>query len=205
MSGELFYELVALLAPRISKNDTSFRKAILVKECVAVGLWRLATENLYQCITRMVAIGRSTAVKISKGFSSLLTLQSCTYIKFPNSAVATKHAIETFKADYNYKIPQSLGAIDCPHIFIIADYCCRKQRYSINTQAVVGANHCFLDVATGFLGSMHNIKKNLQPKIPTWEGRIRRDFTCTCQENLKCWSWTPNFGWWGLSTTQLVR
>ena len=36
------------------------------------------------------------------------------------------------------------------------DYYCRKQRYSINTQAVVGANLLFLDVATGFPGSMHD-------------------------------------------------
>ena len=62
-------------------------------------------------------------------------------------------------------MPQSLGAIDCSHIFIKGPNCeskydcyCRKQRYSINTQAVVGANLCFLDVATDFLGSMHDTR-----------------------------------------------
>ena len=100
MSGKSFRELVALRAPRISKNDTSFRKAIPVEKRVAIGLWRLATENVYRCIAKTFAIGKSTALKISKDFCSALRLQSCTYVKFPDSSVALKHAIETFKADY---------------------------------------------------------------------------------------------------------
>ena len=136
-----------------------------VKKRVAVGLWRLVTGNSYRCIAKMFAVGKSTTFKISKDFFSALRLQSCTYIKFPDSADATKHAIETFKADYNCKIPQSLRAIDCTHIFIKGpnceskyDYYCRKQRYSKNTQTVVGANLGFLGVATGFPGSMHDTR-----------------------------------------------
>ena len=45
------------------------------------------------------------------------------------------------------------------------DHYCRKQRYSINTQAVVGANHCFLDVATGFPGSMHSTRSFRQTNL----------------------------------------
>ena len=45
MSGESFRELVALLALRISKNVTSFRKAIPVEKRVAVGLWRPAISS----------------------------------------------------------------------------------------------------------------------------------------------------------------
>ena len=58
MSGESFRELVALLAPRISKNDTSFKKSIPVKKHVAVGLWRLVTGNSYRCIAKTFAIGK---------------------------------------------------------------------------------------------------------------------------------------------------
>ena len=45
MTGEPFRELVALLALRISKNDTSFRKAIPVEKRVAVGLRRPAISS----------------------------------------------------------------------------------------------------------------------------------------------------------------
>ena len=60
MSGESFRELVALIAPRISKNDTSFTKVIPVEKRIAVRFWRLATENSLGC----TAIGKSTAAKI---------------------------------------------------------------------------------------------------------------------------------------------
>ena len=94
-----------------------------------------------------------------------MRLQSCTYIKFPDSPVATKHAIETFKPDYNCEIPQSFGAIDSAHIFIKGsncerkfDYYRRKQKYSINTQTVVVANFYFLDVTISFPGRMHDTR-----------------------------------------------
>ena len=60
ISGESVRELVALQAPRISKNDTSFTKAIPVEKRVAVRFWRVATENSLEC----TAIGKSTTVKI---------------------------------------------------------------------------------------------------------------------------------------------
>ena len=62
-------------------------------------------------------------------------------------------------------IPQVVGAIDGTHIEIISpdclskvDYYSRKQKYTINTQAVVGRDLMFLDVATGFPGSMHDAR-----------------------------------------------
>ena len=38
------------------------------------------------------------------------------------------------------------------------DYYSRKERHTINTQAAVGANLMFLDVATGFPGCMHDAR-----------------------------------------------
>ena len=53
--------------------------------------------------------------------------------------------------------------MDGTHIFIQIpeneqkyDYYCRKQHYSVNTQAFVGANLLVLDVATGFPESIHD-------------------------------------------------
>ena len=72
-----------------------------------------------------------------------------------------ENAIEKFKTCCNSKIPQSLGAIDGTHIYIKTpqcdskyDYFCRKQRYSINTQAVVEDGLLFLDLAKGFPGRL---------------------------------------------------
>ena len=68
---------------------------------------------------------------------------------------------KSYKSDCNCKIPQTVVAIDGTHIFIQTpeneskfDYYCRKQKYSINTQAVVGSNLMPLNVSTGFPGSI---------------------------------------------------
>ena len=42
-----------------------------------------------------------------------------------------------------------------PHTDKKIDHFCRKQKYSINTQAAVGGDLIFFDVATGSLGTIH--------------------------------------------------
>ena len=46
--------------------------------------------------------------------------------------------------------------IICPDSDIKVDYYSRKQKYTVNTQAVVGADLVFQDVATGFADSVHD-------------------------------------------------
>ena len=59
------------------------------------------------------------------------------------------------------------------------DCYCRKQRYSINTQAVVGSNLMFLNVSTGSPGSMHDsrILKNSLLFHEAEEGNILSNST----------------------------
>ena len=72
-------------------------------------------------------------------------------------------AIQKFQDSVDCKIPQIVGAIDGTHIGINSptgdskiDYFNRKQRYSISTQTVVGGNLTFLNIATGYPGSIHD-------------------------------------------------
>ena len=46
--------------------------------------------------------------------------------------------------------------IICPDSDIKLDYYSRKQKYTVKTQAVVGADLVFQDVATGFADSAHD-------------------------------------------------
>ena len=63
------------------------------------------------------------------------------------------------------KRSQTVGAIDRTHMEINLptgdsknDYFNRKQRHPISMQAVVVGNLAFLDIATGYLGSIHNAR-----------------------------------------------
>ena len=73
--------------------------------------------------------------------------------------------MQLFKIFTNSPIPQVVGAVNGTHIEILkpendlpTDYFCRKHKYIINTQAVVGGNLMFLDVSTGYPGSIHDAR-----------------------------------------------
>lgn len=108
-------------------------------------------------------MAKLTAVTITRGSCMKMFRLSLQFIKSFISELQTAKAIDNFKQDYDCNIPEALGAVDGTQVFIKApekerknDYHCRKQRHSINTQAVVGANLLFLVVETGFPRRMHD-------------------------------------------------
>ena len=102
---------------------------------------------------------------ICKEFCRELKRRSSEYISFPVTRRENAEAILKLKADMNCKIQQAVDAIDGTHIPILIpatesknDYYSRKKRHTINTQAAIGANLMFLDIATGFPGCMHDAR-----------------------------------------------
>ena len=72
-------------------------------------------------------------------------------------------AMQKFWENVSCKIPQTVGAIDeaCIEANSLSgdskvDYFNRKQKYSSNTQAVVGGNVEFIDITTGCPRSIHD-------------------------------------------------
>ena len=86
-------------------------------------------------------------------------------ISFPKNGRETAREIEKLRVLTECLIPQVVGAIDGTHVEIICpdndstvDYYSRKQMYTENTQAIVEADPVFLDIATGFPGSVHDAR-----------------------------------------------
>ena len=150
----------------MQKQNTTFRNSIKIEKRVAVALWRLSTGNSYRTVSKVFGIAKSTVVKIVNNFCAEICNISPQFIKFPKNAVETASQIQRFKVMTACVIPQVLGAIDGTHIEIISPhgvskvdyYCSRKRKYTINTQAVVSGDLMFLDVATGFPGSMQDAR-----------------------------------------------
>ena len=165
MSVETFQFILDLVGRNLSRVDTKFRKAVAVEKRLAITIWRLATGNSYRSISKVFGIGKSTTIKIFQDGVNEICALAPTFIKFPNMMLETALAIKSFVEFTDSAIPQVLGAIDGTHIQILApasdskvDYFSRKQVYTINTQAVVGSNLLFLDVSTGFPGSIHDAR-----------------------------------------------
>ena len=157
-----FQIVVDLVINEMEKRDTNYRKAIPIQKRVAIAIWRLSTGNSYRTVSKVFGLAKSTVVETVNTFCTELYTIAHRFITFPANAIDTASQIQSFKVTTQCAIPQVVGAIDCTHIEILApdneskvDYFSRKQKYTVNTQAVVGGNMMFLDVATGFPGSIH--------------------------------------------------
>ena len=158
-----FMEIIRVVRPYLEKQNTNFRRAIPIEGRVAIAVWRLSTGNSYRSVASTFGCGKSTAIEITRDFCKIITRLSPRYIKFPQTPEETARAIQSFKEIC--KIPQALAAVDATHIAITApnspskvDYYSRKQRYTINTQAVADDSLMFLDVSTGYPGSIHDAR-----------------------------------------------
>ena len=64
MHKDTFFMICDELKPHLSKKVTRLRRPISVDECVAVTLWRLATNVEYRTIACLFGLGTSTVGKI---------------------------------------------------------------------------------------------------------------------------------------------
>ena len=155
-------------ADAISKADianTVFRKVVPNEEHVVIGLWRLSTRNSILTISKVFGIGKSAVIKLVNELFSELIRMSPEFIKFLKTTSETGVKIRTFCDFTGCKIPQVVGEIDGTYIEIIApssdskvDYFSRKQKFTVNTQAVIAANFEFLDVVRGYPCSAHHAR-----------------------------------------------
>ena len=148
----------------MAKADTVFQKVVPIEKCVGVGLWRLSIGNSFRTITKVFGIGKSTVIKLVNELISELVPMSPEFIKFPKTTLKTGAKIRSFCNLIGCKITQVLGAIDGTNIEILVpsdskvDYFSRKQKFTVNTQAVIRANLEFFDIATGYPGSVHDAR-----------------------------------------------
>ena len=160
---QTFEFIINVVGQIMTRQNTNFRDAILLEKRVAIALWRLATGNAYRVISKVFGVSSASVNLILLEFCSTMRAIAAIFIFFPTTVQETRVAIDLFQVFTHCEIPQVVGCLDCmqtpmfcPDIESKADYYSRKQEYSINTQAVVGANLRFLDVATGWPGSMHD-------------------------------------------------
>ena len=163
LSTASFEHVVNLVRPLMLKRNTNFRQAIPIEQRVAIALWRLATGSTMKTTAEALSVGASTVTEICNEFCECLCNFSEQYIAMPDGRETAERLMQLFKLYEDCQIPMVIGAVDGTHIPIIAprtenkvDYFNRKQRYSMNTQAIVGGNSIFLAVSTGFPGSIHD-------------------------------------------------
>ena len=162
MLPSTFDLIVNLVEVEMSKEDAYFQKTISIHKPVACALWRLSTRYSYRVVSKVFGVERSIVSQIVKEFCKTLRKKSS---RFQKQEWRLALQIQKIEIRVDYKIPQTVGAIDGTHVEINSpngdsktDYFNRKQRYSISTRAVVGGNLKFLDIATGYPGTIHDAR-----------------------------------------------
>ena len=146
-------------------NTILFRLIQQQEILVAVARWRLATGDTYRSISKVFVIGLTSVAKIVYEFCESIFEESGQFIKFRANDPETALEIEKFSYFTQTVLSQVVDVIDGTHVEILCtnsksrvDYFSRKQKRTVNTQAVVGASLMFLHVATGYPGSLHDAR-----------------------------------------------
>ena len=160
MSRQTYDELCNVFRVDLIKQDTRVRRPVSVEKRMVVGLWRLATGDMYRSCGLQFCIGESTAKVISDQFESALCRLKNSYIRFPYTEKEVLEVMDRFEEEYHF--PQIAGAIDGSHIEIRAppdnheDYYNRQQFYSLVLQGVVDSKLLFRHISVGYPGSVHD-------------------------------------------------
>lgn len=160
MRRATFDYVCGMLRPLLTRQHTSYRRALSVEMRVAVCLWRLATNIEYRSLSNLFGIGISTCCVVTQEvITAINTVLKPIFIKPPSLAYC-RTITQAFRDKWRF--PQVVGAIDGSYIPIKAPvdspshYYNRKGQYSIILQAVVDHKMKFWDVNIGQPGRVHD-------------------------------------------------
>ena len=158
--GDIWLHLPASWT-RPFKAKYSLSKGCRLEQVRAIALCRLGTGNSYRTTGITFGQGKSTVIKICEDFMETIRHKD-DFIRFPDDPLDV--ALTMRRVESIAGFPNVVGAIDCSHITIKApqvnheDYFNRKQNYSSNLQGLVSATRKFIDVSTGWPGSIHDAR-----------------------------------------------
>ena len=119
MSRRAFAYLCHEHSPHISRRDTNFRKAIPVRQRVAITLYRLADTAHYRTIANLFGVGKSTVCGIVKEVcQAIIDILLPRYIRLPQGRQEIQEKIDGMRRRAGF--PQAVAALDGCHIAIIA-------------------------------------------------------------------------------------
>ena len=91
-----FLEIVRIVQTVMEKRDTELRCTVPIEKRSAIALWRLSTRNSFRTTPKIFAVGKSTAVQITRNFCSEIQRLASRFIKFPNTRRETASEAREF-------------------------------------------------------------------------------------------------------------
>ena len=162
MRKETFNYLCNQLRVHIEKKDTQLRRAIPVELRLAITIWFLASGCGFRSLGHLFGVSKASVCCIVKQVTvAIVKVLLKRYIKFPTGS-ELNDIINGFKEKCGF--PNCCGAIDGCHIPVAApvefhsDYYNRKGWFSVILQGVADHKYRFIDIYTGWPGSVHDAR-----------------------------------------------
>ena len=157
MSRNSFYILLNYITDSIEKQDTNFRMAIKPAKRLGIALHYYRDEGRMRKTAKFFDVGKSTVSMVVRELSWAITrIVGPLFIKLPTTEEEVQHLCAKFEEKLGF--PNAWSAIDGTHEYIPRpsenpiDYLNRKNRFSLNVQAMVDYEGKFVDVAIYYPG-----------------------------------------------------
>uniref|UniRef100_A0AAG5DSG4 DDE Tnp4 domain-containing protein n=1 Tax=Anopheles atroparvus TaxID=41427 RepID=A0AAG5DSG4_ANOAO len=170
LSRGVFYHLLDLITPAISKMDTNMRRALTPLERICITLRFLATGDSYDSLSILFRVSRQPISRIVPEVCDAIIAALKEYI-LPSTHAQWMEISDEFERKWNF--PHVIGAIDGKHISITApknsgaEFYNYKQFYSIVLLGIVDANYgCESDGGIFANSSIYQELENNRLAIP---------------------------------------
>lgn len=159
MEPAMFHELVQRLTPRLTKQDSNWRKSLNPGLKIAVTLRYLATGNSYRSLAFAFRVAHNTvSIIIREVCGAIVEEYSDEVVKTPSNPDEWRQLSDRFESRWNF--PHTVGAIDGKRVAIRAPkdsgslYYNYKGFFSIILPGVVDADYKFIWADIGSNGSV---------------------------------------------------
>ncbi|KAI8516593.1 hypothetical protein Bbelb_051740 [Branchiostoma belcheri] len=146
----------------LRRNDTRMRKAITAETRLAIGIYWLASGDLLRTVADLFGVSEGSVSNIVyEVCNAVVDILGPQYLTFPRGERLTE-IVRGYEERWGF--PQCGGAIDGSHIEVKApadlrtDFYNRKGWYSMVLQGIVDYRYRFIDVYTGWPGSVHDAR-----------------------------------------------
>lgn len=133
-------------------------RLLSVEKQVAIALRRLASGESQVSVGSAFSVGQSTVSQVTWRFIESMEDRAKHHLKWPDP-----DRINQIKAEFEtrFRLPNCCGAIDATHIIMTLpavessdDWCDQESNYSMFLQGIVDHEMRFIDIVTGWPGSM---------------------------------------------------
>ncbi|XP_058106165.1 protein ANTAGONIST OF LIKE HETEROCHROMATIN PROTEIN 1 [Magnolia sinica] len=133
-------------------------RLLSVEKQVAIALRRLASGESQVSVGWSFGVGQSTVSQVTWRFIESMEERAKHHLKWPDA-----NRMEEIKAKFEttFGLPNCCGAIDATHVIMTLpavetsdDWCDQESNYSMFLQGIVDDEMRFLDIVTGWPGSM---------------------------------------------------